>query len=627
MGRGISGMGLQQIGWIGAVGCLALGLQSWLWWISPVPSLDAVRFVRSAARIEHIGLAEGLCQVREAPLWIVWLWAVHQTVIALWGETPWAWAWSVQLAALVPLVAGFALTARLAIRLWGTRRGIWAGLLFLTLPETARLGVDGLSDSLHLAFAAGAILVLVEAVGRVGRKSAFLWSVAGGILCGLASLVRAEVLAIGAAWVGTWGFLFWQQKHRVGLAELLTFLGLFLLGFGGVLGTYAKTTRIASWEQWRQVWSGSGELNPSRNFSPPSLSTPLILGSQRNPLPEPAKSEAPLPEAENSPRWNFPDGTPLCFDAKEPSVSIRRRGWGKMLLRSVHKTADVWGYWVGVFALVGLWKSWRNWRRQARPIPPETIFLLLTAGGVLAGAFAYGAGVGYLEARHLLLMVVCGIGAAGAGVDWVGRWLAKRLSSTSVAGRKNQPGLSPFPRLPHLQAEKEASAQDTASLDKSRWGGRLRLVPLGAAVLASLLVQVGGVHGSRLGHRQAGDYLAHHASGNSIVVDTRGWTGLYSGRTTYLYSESAGILSDRRLEYFVVESGELASGSRRAETLRFLLQAAGERIGVFPHQENADGITPVEVYRWDTARFQKQRAVLAKPSSSLKSPETPGGPS
>ncbi len=593
MVRSISGVGRQGFGWLGAVGCVALLLQGWLVWRTPVPSLDAVRFTRSAAMIDQYGLTASLRNLQEAPLWIVWVWVVHRVVAAVWGEVPWVWGASVHLSAMLPLLAAFWLVSLLAIRVWGKRQGILASLLFCTLPEVARLGVDGLSDALHLALAAGCVLALLEGLRRFGRKTALFWFVAGGITCGLTCLVRAEVLVVPAAWIGTCLFMFWDQKGRHAAGQVLIAAAVFFLGLAGVWASYAQVSSMSSFSVLGLRWSGFGVAVQPNALASQDAQTEIAQAGEQSDTCAQEKT------AESSLGWVLADGSTPSFEAKDPTVSIRRRGLMPALLRTLHKTADVWGYWVGGLALLGLWHWYGREVRRTRLLNPENMFLGLIAGLIFVGAIGFAAWVGYLEARHLVLMVVCGIGAAGAGADRIGHWLRKRFRPRpiSLPGYRSASALA-------------STGRETFVQFPARWhwiaaGAWLRILPVGAAVVGSCLAQVGGVHGTRLGHRQAGDYLAHQASSQALVVDTRGWTGLYSGRNTYLYSEAPGVLVDPRLEYFVVESAELAYTSRRAQTLRLLLDIAGTRIAVFPSpEEKAAGVALVELYRWDAERFQ-----------------------
>ncbi|MFH1267226.1 MAG: hypothetical protein ABIK89_15970, partial [Planctomycetota bacterium] len=118
----------------------------------PVPALDAVRFARTAQRIESGGLGETIRQGREEPLFAAWVWLVHKGVEEAGGQFRSSWAASVQLAAAIPLVLVVVPVYFVSVRLVGPAAGLAGSLLFCVLPEVSRLGADGLSDSTHLFF-------------------------------------------------------------------------------------------------------------------------------------------------------------------------------------------------------------------------------------------------------------------------------------------------------------------------------------------------------------------------------------------------------------------------------------------------------------------------------------------
>jgi hypothetical protein len=124
------------------------------------------------------------------------------------------------------------------------------------------------------------------------------------------------------------------------------------------------------------------------------------------------------------------------------------------------------------------------------------------------------------------------------------------------------------------------------------------LVVLLAAVacLPRLLVPL---HHSRQAHRMAAQWLVDEAETPGAVLDTHGWTGMYSGRKTYDYTDACRAFSDPQLSYVVVEVQEFRHDSDRARTLSRLMQLAGEPVARFPM--SADGAAnrqPVVVYRW-----------------------------
>jgi hypothetical protein len=154
--------------------------------------------------------------------------------------------------------------------------------------------------------------------------------------------------------------------------------------------------------------------------------------------------------------------------------------------------------------------------------------------------------------------------AASAAIS-VGEWLARRLRSTG-----------------------QGFAWATASL----------------AAIACLPQTLTALHPTRIGHRQAGQWLAE-AAGPGAVLDTRGWTALYSGRPTLRYDAAKSAYGLPDLAYVVIEQRELELDSARARTLAHLLSGAAERVAMFaaPRGRTQENVL---VYRWHPERFTEE---------------------
>src|SRR5262249_53772675 len=99
------------------------------------------------------------------------------------------------------------------------------------------------------------------------------------------------------------------------------------------------------------------------------------------------------------------------------------------------------------------------------------------------------------------------------------------------------------------------------------------------------------------GHRQAVDWLEQRDEQAGAVLDTRGWTALYSGRKTYRYEAARTAYRDPQLAYVIVERHELEMPSDRGETMRLLLAQAGEPVARFVDARAGPEQT-VCVFRW-----------------------------
>ncbi|MHC4180618.1 MAG: hypothetical protein ACYSWU_24225, partial [Planctomycetota bacterium] len=274
--------------------------------------------------------------------------------------------------------------------------------------------------------------------------------------------------------------------------------------------------------------------------------------------------------------WLLPGGEPMSFEVKEPGISLRRRGYAAAVVRFGRKLADATGYWIGALALLGAWRLRRaavTCRQGHHAVGRATagdrfvqVFFLLFS--VLAVRFS--AAEGYLVPRHLMALVVASTGAAGYGALELAGWLTGRASQRRHAARY----------------------ATTAGV----------LVAMaGLACLPQTLMRL---HHSRLGHRAAGQWLAGQTDLPGAVLDTQGWTGLYSGRETYAYASARAALGDPHLAYLVLEGREVGYSSGRSRTLRWLIERAARPVAEFPDPAmRKPNQEPVIVYRWNADRF------------------------
>lgn len=109
-------------------------------------------------------------------------------------------------------------------------------------------------------------------------------------------------------------------------------------------------------------------------------------------------------------------------------------------------------------------------------------------------------------------------------------------------------------------------------------------------------------NGQHAAHRQAVDWLAAREEQGGAVLDSHGWTALYSGRKTYRYEAARTAYRDPQLAYVIVEQLELERESARGETLRELLTQAGEPVARFVDPQ-AGSQPAVCIYRWQPQRF------------------------
>ena len=137
------------------------------------------------------------------------------------------------------------------------------------------------------------------------------------------------------------------------------------------------------------------------------------------------------------------------------------------------------------------------------------------------------------------------------------------------------------------------------------------IVVAGAIGIAAYATVDVPLHGSRIAHRRAAQWLEGEDRHAGAVLDTRGWTMLYSDRPTYRYDEAPTALLDPALAYIVVEQRDLDFDSPRGQTLREVLVRGATRQAVIAGPDGQPGKS-VLVYRWNATRFAQSIAdVLA----------------
>lgn len=552
---------------------------------SPLPGLDAVRFVELAREIDASGLVPALADQSEQPVYPVWLWMVHTAVVAALGPFSSSWAVAVRWAAALPLVLSVVPVYLAAGRLIGRRAGLAGAAVFCVLPEIARLGADGISDSTHLLLFATAFCAVVFALQARAVRRVAGWFALAGAATALAILTRAESLMILPALAATFAWLAWgrwgdrdsfgagpdghvEAEPPPAAGRLAAGLGCFSLGTMLVAGPYLAAIGATTPEAATARLLGRAVPSPAASAKG-DASTPLdrvVTETATSP------AEACLVDRTD---WILPDGRHASFRTKDPSYSLRRRGWSAAAIQLGEELADVFGY-IGLpVLLVGLWVRGR--RVLASERFAQAYFVLLAAAAV-----GFAAREGYLDARHLATLVVPCVGCLGLGLIGLGRWCALR----KLGGPPRQPG--------------------TPLREPSGLTASLAVATIVVVVGLACAIQMREpLHAGRAAHRRAAAWLAARASADGVVLDSRGWTGLYSGWKTYDYRQAEAVFADRRLRYVVVETDELGLDTARSRTLDILLRRAAEPAARFRDRLKQNHVA---VFRWDAERFCDDRS-------------------
>lgn len=572
---------LRSLGPLLVLTCL---VQVWTVHRAVVPAQDSIRYLIVAQAMARDGFVVAVRMQPEQPLFPAAVWFCHELLARTSERLATDWALCLQLAATAPLVLSMIPIYLLFRRLHGPDAAPIGALLYGMLGGVARLGADGLSDSAHLLFFCVALWTAVEYFARWGSARS-TWLLASGLSTGIALLARAEVLVVPLAVLMSVVAFQCLPLWRQPATRALRATGAVLLGLSLPVVFY-------------------GSIGPSRDFE--AIAARLLgrhgaVESLALNDPTPAH-DAPAME----PKWHMPGIGQLVFGKKDFSTSSRFRGYVPAAIKLFQELAQTLHYAIGVLALVGLWV----WRRRLDS--PLDRFMQLMCVALMVAALHLAARDGYLSTRHLLLLVVLALGWAGAGIQAMGQWIAEHIgraerNESRLAGRRDVEGSmrpnggTSFTR-PTLQPNRSGTVRPPRWRFGLVWGNHLTTWPIAVLAVASCLGDlIRPLHASRGAHREAAQWLQSHAAAGEAVLDSRGWTALYTGRKTYRYEAAQAAFGDPALAYVVVEQAEIESPSRRGETLRLLLTQACEPAIRFVSPGAArHGVT---VWRWHPERF------------------------
>jgi hypothetical protein len=544
----------RQIASVGALVVWACLVQAWMIHRAVVPAQDALRYLIVAQGMARNGWTATLAAQYEQPLFPTLVWLTHAGFTQTHFIADSDWAICLQMAAAIPLVLTVVPVYLLLLRLQGPRAAVVGAWLFVLVSELARLGADGLSDSTHLCLCCWALWAITAyfAAARVAvdrgdsspstRRRGAGWLAAAGVLSGFAMLARAEALALPAAFLTTIALMQARRAWRLAWPEAITAVLSFGFGLSLILGSYLAL--CGAWQAetaWERLLSRRGVV-------------------ENEPLNVTNRTEPPAPVVEQ--RWHLEGAGRLVFGRKDPAMSSRFHGAWAAAVHLGEELLQALQYWLGGLALLGYW------RLRHRTHGPVDRFVQILCALVLGAAWYLGVRAGYLSTRHVLLVLVFALGWAGVGALALGEALAE-------LGRRRGWRLAP--------------RTATAAV----------MVATTALCLVSL---VRPLHASRVNHREAAAWLADHADLDDVVLDSRGWTALYTGLPTYRYEAAQAAFSHPRLAFVVVEQAEMEMASQRGETMRRLVAAAGEPVARF----SVPGAKPdrdVVVHRWHPQRF------------------------
>jgi 4-amino-4-deoxy-L-arabinose transferase-like glycosyltransferase len=466
---------------------LAFGVRGWLLWSTPIPARDSVMFVKIAERFEETRWQKVLLESYQHPGYPLTIWAVSVPVRHLAGTTDCAgWLLSAQLASAL---AGWLLVVPMYFmgkHLYSRGVGFWAALLFQVLPVSGLVLSDGLSDSLYLLLAATAILFGMYAItghnvppradpeapppDRAGFSWAEIgWFALSGLFTGLAYLVRPEgLLVIAATGLVLVGRQVLSRPRRPWRQFVLS--GTCLVTACALAGSpyYLTVGRLTVKPSVHQI---SKQLQEVSVRTAPGLEQPPVSGAL----------------------------FAMHINRNQPWTMLVLSGLAAVVL----EFGKCYYYFGCLPLLLGVW-----WCRDRYRLVPGTWVALVLIVLQMAVVWCLAVVAGYVSSRHVLIMVICTL---------------PQMVAASIQ--------APY-RLQSVFASWR-SRTETAPVPATSWcysPALWALLLIATMTIAGLPRLLRPMHPNRMGHREAGRWLADHTTATDTVHDVHRWASFYSGR-------------------------------------------------------------------------------------------------
>jgi hypothetical protein len=544
---------------VGVLLLLAAGVQGWMVARNPVPAQDAISFLRFARQLDHQPALQILSQNDQHPLYPLFVWATHRAT-TFWRPADGAgWVRCAQIVAATAAVLVVVPMFFAGVRLGGPNLATGATALFSVLPFMARSGADALSDSTYLFFFMTGFWAATEFLCN-GRRP---WLFVAGLAVGMAYMARPEAALLCVAIAVALAVGQWNQRRDIGSWRGLA-ASFAHLGIGGlvIVAPYIAATGKLTPKGSLVLFPGGMALH---RHDATDESRP-----RRAQLSDGSRVVAPLRLP-----MQWPSGEPLEFGLRHRTNTDRFRGYTAALKEIARELVEGLHYIFGALVLVGVVRS---------PREPANLFTTLLALIFALVLWQFASKAGYVASRHVLTLVALGCYVAARGGWTFAGWLTALL--LRVRG---------FAWSGWLDAA------------NGRFQSRLAGALLVAAIALCLPRSFSSLHQSREAHVAAGRWVAEHAAGGSVMLDSRGWASLYAELPAYDYHGARLAFEDPSLAYVVIEDGELRDAGARGATLRHLLAVAGEPAVEFA--TTADVTESVHVFRWHPERLAVAAAV------------------
>jgi 4-amino-4-deoxy-L-arabinose transferase-like glycosyltransferase len=515
----------------------AAAIRFWLVAHTEVAARDSIGYIRYALQLRNDPLPDVLKHNMQHPGYPAWLLAVSVPVCqALGGVTPDSMRLSAQLASVLSAVLLVLPMYFLGRELFHRAAGFWATALFQCLPVGSRVLADALSESTFLLLVVTAMLCAVHAFRT---RSPLRFGLCGA-LAGLAYLTRPEgmllVPAIGLVLLGVRSQIPWRRTLACGTA---------LVGAAAVVaGPYVAT-----------IGHVTNKPTPQE----------ILKVGRAAPAPSSA-ARAPL----------------ACVFA-EWAQNTDRGSWLWGLRALLTEIAKGFSYVLWVPALAGLW----GFRDRLRAVPGAWVPLLVS---LLQGLILWRMAIrmGYVSERHVLLLVLCGLYWAAAGLWSLGYALTARW-------QRLRPGRR------WLVAEVPA----------------LALLLVASPCVLALAEGLRPLHHNRAGFHAAGLWLARNAHPADEIVDPFCWAHYSAGRVFLEGTKPERPPRQPAKCYVVVE--RTAPATTRVEQRKKLERLFSIHIERADHEHSRLPIIPEDqiqavhgqvVFHWPETAPEEQAKVL-----------------